>query len=360
MSAAINRFEPDYAIHPGEYLEEVLETRGMQKNELAQRCNLTPKTVSQIINGRAAFSPEVALQFEMVLDISADIWLNLLTAHTLHQIRRREHDTLAKAKAWAEQFPLRDLRRAGVIAEKDSSVRCVRDLLRFFNVSSPDAWEKLYGERAPVFRKSPTLESSWHAVATWLRMAELQAHERTTEPFDPRRLRQAVRQIRDLTTRGPEVFEPAIVESCAQAGVAVVFIPELSGCRLSGATEWLAPDKAMIALSLRHKSDDHFWFTLFHELGHVILHGKKPIFIDGSPTEQAESEREANEFARNQLVPKHEYRKFVARGKFYQSDIVAFAEEQGLAPGIIVGMLQHDGHIEYSWHNKLKRRLHVR
>jgi len=357
MSTTINRFEPDYAIHPGEYLEEVLETRGIPKNELAQRCNLTAKTVSQIINGRAAFSPAVALQFEMVLGISAEIWLGLLSAHNLHEIRTQEHARLAEAEEWAKQFPLRDLRKAAIIAKKDSSLRWVRDLLAFFNVSSPEAWERVYGEKVPAFRKSPSLESSWHAIATWLRMGELQAQDREPEPFDVGLLKQAVQHIRGLTTREPDEFAPAIVESCARAGVAVVFVPELAGCRISGATEWLAPDKAMIALSLRHKTDDHFWFTLFHELGHVILHGKKNVFIDNNSAEQSELEREANEFARNHLVPKREYRRFVARGTYYQSDIIAFAEQQGVAPGIVVGMLQHDGLIEFAWHNKLKRRF---
>ena len=147
------------------------------------------------------------------------------------------------------------------------------------------------------------------------------------------------------------------MESCAAAGIAVTFVPELTVTRISGATEWLDADRAMVALSPRHKSDDHFWFTPFHELGHIIVHGKKKIFIDSDGSEDHDAEQEANRFARNVLLLEHEFNDFVEAGRFYAADIQSFAERISIAPGIVVGVLQHDGLIEYSWHNRLKRRF---
>ena len=358
MSTATNQFRPDYAIHPGEYLEEVLEARGVHKNEFALRCGLTAKTVSQIVNRRVAFSPEAAIQFEKVLGISADIWMGLLSAYQLHETRRREIHELNDAREWAKQFPLRDLRKRGILKSTRISAECVRELLEFFGVSSPASWERVYGGKSIAYRKSPTVPGSFYAVATWLRIAETRAEERDTQPFDPGRLRDSLPTMRSLTARPPDEFGPEIVRLCAAAGVALVCVPEVAGARISGAAEWLSSNRAMVALSLRHKTDDHFWFTVFHEIGHVILHGKKRIFIDDDD-EKADSQEEsqANEFARRVLIPKQEYERLISRGPLYADDIEEFADRIRIAPGIVAGMLQHDGLIEYSWHNKLKRRL---
>lgn len=357
MSNIANAYKPDSAVHPGEYLEEVLDSRNISKGDFAARCGLSAKTISQIINQQSNFSTEVAIQFERVLGISAEIWTRMLAEFQLHESRARERAELEGAESWAEQFPVKDLQKLGVIERTTDRARWISQLLSFFNVSSPDTWTSVYAKRAIAFRKSPTLQASEYAIATWLRLAELQASEIDTKPFDSKKIRQFIPKLRLLTNENPEVFASQIVESCARAGVAVTFVPELTGTRISGATEWLNADTAMIALSLRHKTDDHFWFTLFHELGHIILHGKKAIFIDDDGTEDQKSEQEANQFARDVLLPRREFRDFVKTGRFYADDIRMFAERINIAPGIVVGVLQHDGLIKYSWHNQLKRRF---
>lgn len=357
MSINANEFNPDYAIHPGEYLEEVLEARGLPKSEFAERCDLSPKTVSQIINGHVAFSPDVALQFETVLGISARIWTGMLASYQLSASREEERARLLLWAQWAAQFPLADLRKLGIIGRKDRNGEWVRSILIFFGVSSPDAWEQVYGKPAATYRKSQSLEASRFSLATWLRLAEEQAAGVQTRPFDQSVLRSAIEEIRQLTRETPAVFEPRIRQLCADAGVAVVFVPEVSGARVSGATRWLSPVKAMVAQSLRHKSDDHFWFTLFHELGHVLLHGKRDVFVDQIDGPDSREEQEANEFARSKLVPRRLYSDLVSRTSLYPEDIAEFAEAIEIAPGIVVGMLQHDRRIPYNRANGLKRRF---
>jgi HTH-type transcriptional regulator / antitoxin HigA len=357
MSSTTNQFLPDYAIHPGEYLEEVLLSRDIAKNDFAARCGIATKTVSQIIHGHASFSPEVAIQFERVLGISAEIWTGMLSSYQLQESRRQEQERLNLWAEWADQFPLPDMRRLGILKRKDSEGRWVKKILEFFGVSSPDSWETVYGQPAAAYRKSKTLAASTYALATWIRLAEAQAENIETEPFDENSFREAVETVRSLTRERPEVFEPEIRRLCSAAGVAVVFVPEVTGARVSGATKWLSSSKAMVAGSLRHKSDDHFWFTLFHEFGHVILHGKKRVFVDDEVEGDSEEEQEADRFARSRLVPKRAYSEFLAQGSFFAGEIAEFADKINVAPGIVVGMLQHDRKIEYSWHNGLKRTL---
>jgi Zn-dependent peptidase ImmA (M78 family) len=152
-----------------------------------------------------------------------------------------------------------------------------------------------------------------------------------------------------LVTKLPEI--------CARAGVALVILPEFSKCRISGAARWLTPDKALIQLSLRYKTDDHLWFTLFHEIGHILLHGKKQVFIDETIFTDESVEEEANQFASRSLVPTAEYRHFVSARSFTIQSIRAFANHIGIAPGIVVGRLQHDKHIDFNERNQLKRRF---
>lgn len=359
MSAVDNTYTPDYAVHPGEYLDEVLESRGIAKKEFADRCGLSAKTVSQIVNGKVSFSPDVALQFERVLGVAAEIWLGMLSSSQLFHSRREDEKRLQKAREWTEQFPLSDMRKLGLIESKTGWALRARQILAFFNVSSPDSWEKIYREKAIAYCKSPTLEASSYSVATWLRIAEKIAANREVKPYREDRLKIAINRIKTLTNETPEIFEPRLRVECAEAGIALVFVPELQKTRISGATKWLTSDKAMIAMSLRHKTNDHFWFTLFHELGHISLHGKKMVFIDTESDEVTERESEANDFTRKTLVPIKEYQRFIAREKFYASDILVFSSQINIAPGIVVGMLQHDGLIQYSWHNGLKQKFEL-
>jgi Zn-dependent peptidase ImmA (M78 family) len=132
---------------------------------------------------------------------------------------------------------------------------------------------------------------------------------------------------------------------------------ELPKTHLSGIARWLSKDKALIQLSLRHKTNDHLWFSLFHEAGHILLHGKKAVFIDERGGDHAELEAEANLFASNLLIPAASYARFTSAKDFSGASVKRFAAQQGIAPGIVVGRLQHDGLIPYSMQNELKERL---
>lgn len=359
MSTVYNEYNPDYAVHPGEYLEEVLESRRVSKKEFADRCGLSPKTVSQIVNGKASFSPDVALQFEMVLGIAAEIWLGILYSWQLFHSRKQDEKLLHNAREWASQFPLTDMRKLGLIKNTRNWAKTVRQLLTFFNVSSPESWEDFYRQKAISYRKSPTLTASNYSVATWLRIAENFAADYDAQPYSKVQLRTAIGNIRTFTNDTPEVFMPKLLAECLDAGVVLVFVPELQKTRISGATEWLSPDRALIAMSLRHKTNDHFWFTFFHEIGHILLHEKKSIFIDIELDDEMEREIEANVFARESLVPTAKYKEFISRGRFFPKDIIDFSEHIKIAPGIVVGMLQHDKLIQYSWHNRLKQKYEL-
>ena len=354
-----NEFQPDYFVAPGEILEEVLESRNIKKNEFAERCGRSPKAISQIIAGIAPITPELAIRFHRVLGSSPALWNNLEANYRLQVARKAEQEELQKRVEWAKEFPVNEWVKRGVFNKPKSDTDLVAKILDFFGVGSVAAWEEVHARASLSFRRSPSFESDPKALASWLRIGKIRAEKIETSPYDEVEFRAALDVIRATTENGPDIFEPVIKEECAKAGVVVVFEPEFKKISLSGITRWLNKEKALIMMSLRHKSDGHFWFTFFHETAHVLLHSKKGIFIDGIEAGSQENEREdeANRFAANFLIPPSGYIKFRNTGVFTKPNIKRFARTIGIAPGVVVGRLQRDGMIKYSWHNDLKRRF---
>jgi HTH-type transcriptional regulator / antitoxin HigA len=356
MGGAMNRYNPDYAIHPGEYLEEVLESREIKKRDFAERIGLSEKAVSQIINRKALYSPDVALMLEKTLDIDAEIWISLANAFQLSKAREKERILLEteKTKEWVKRFPTADLRRLGLISNSRKPEVLADEILRFFNVSNPDVWEEYNQKMAVSYRKSDKFKESAESTAVWLELAEKEAENIETENFDRALFKKSLAAARDMTVLAPAEFYPKIVEYCRSAGVALVLVPELKDTHISGAASWLSQHKAMIAVSLRYKTNDHFWFTFFHEAAHILLHKKKSVYIDIKEDGTSKEEQAANKWAGDILIPENEYQKFIQRYQFYENHITTFANEINIHPGIIVGRLQHDGKIEHGWQNSLK------
>ncbi|MBU0486117.1 MAG: HigA family addiction module antidote protein [Proteobacteria bacterium] len=355
-TVAVNQYNPDYAVHPGEILEETLDARGIKKTEFAQRCGLSVKTVSQIINCKAPVSPETAIQFERVLGVSANIWNNLDAHYRLHQAKIANFKELQRKTAWAKNFPITQLVKGGWIAKPASKADTVDKLLGFLGAGTIKAWQDRFKSTQVAYRSSSAFKSSPEAVAAWLRACELEAEDIDTASFDATVFKNNLLKIRAFTEKGPEQFEPQVKQLCAESGVAVVLVPEFPGTRLSGATRWLSKDKALLMLSLRHKSDDHFWFSFFHEAAHIFLHGKKMLFVDEIKSVDTPEEHAANRFAANMLIPDQDFHRFVARDDCKsKTAILVFAKDLVIAPGIVVGRLQHEGIIPFSWHADLKR-----
>ena len=354
------QYRPDYVSPPGETLLEALEEREMTQAELAQRTGRPKKTINEIVKGKAAITPETALQFERVLGIPATFWNKREQQYREALARLQDEQRLKGWKDWLKALPVKQMIAHGWVKRCEDKAAQVLELLTFFGVASPDAYEVVYEQEIVAFRKAgvSTATVDHGATAAWLRQGEIAATEIDCAPYNERRFREALRRIRTLTTEPPEVFEPEVVRLCAEAGVAVVFVPELPRTGICGAIRWLTPTKALIQLSLRYKTDDHLWFSFFHEAGHILLHGKREAFFETGEMAGTDEEDQANEFARDILIPLPEWQRFVGSGQYHsKADIADFAEQVGIAPGIVVGRLQHDNYLPFSHCNDLKQRL---
>ncbi len=360
-SEPMSGWQPDWAVAPGEILLEALQDRGMTQSELAHRTARPLKTINEIIKGKAAITAETAIQLERALGISARLWTGLEAAYRDYLAREDARRELEANANWIDDFPIKELVRHDLIRRGATKAATLAELLAFFRVSSPAAFDRQWLDPAASFRSSPTFMASPKMVAAWLTWGEIEASKVQSEPFDARRFRKALDEIRPLTRRGPFMqILNRVKAMCAEAGVVVVLTPEFAGIHLSGATRWIG-GKPVIQLSLRHKSDDHFWFTFFHEAGHVLAPTRRREFIDGADYEAAATgdadEEAANQFARDCLLPPRDFQGFVDRADFSAAAVRSFAQDQQVAPGIVVGRLQRVGLVPPSHLNDLKKRI---
>ncbi len=346
----------DLAIPPGEYLEEVLNELGMTKDELARRMGRPATKLSPIFKGGKGITPETALQLEQVVGVPAHIWLGLETEYRLTLARQdsscMDGDIETEGKL-VKELQYAALVKAKMVEKLTKTADKVIALRKFFGVVSLlSVTESPRYQAAFRYGKSTVGERTPEAVAAWLRMGELRAQGITCRPFDADNLRGTLDELRGMTLEEPEDFQRRLQSRLADCGVALVICPHFPKTKAHGATFWMGRDKAVLMLTIRGKWGDIFWFSLFHEIGHILLHGRQAVILEGNGNNK--EEEQADKFASDTLIPLSEYIRFIRGGAFYEGDIEAFANKMGVHRGIVVGRLQHDGKLSPSWFNKLR------
>lgn len=343
----VNRYNPDEVSAPGETLLEILEERGISQAELAERTNRPKKTINEIIKGKTAITPDTALQLELALGVSATFWNDFECRYREYLARVEQTERLEQHLDWVDPLPTKEMTRLGWIKPAPDKLGLLREILHFFGVASPRDWTELGKPLAASYRQSKAFEANSAAIAAWLRQGHIVAQSMQCDPYDVEKFRTLLPRLRPLTRLKPTISTKKLISECASCGVAVVIIPQLSGTRLSGAARWISPHRAVIQLSDRYKRNDQFWFTFFHEAGHIILHGKRDMFLDTEFLDDEKEERQANDFAANLLIPAEAFKDLLRNKTLTALVITQFADRIDVAPGIVVGRLQHEGKIPW-------------
>lgn len=359
MISSTSTFTPDWISPPGNTIADLLEERGWTQAELAKRTGFTTKHINQVIKGKAPIYDDMALTLERVLGSTARFWLAREAQYRESLARSREKESLRQQADWLNQLPLKDMIRFGWVRKFQDKGEQVAECLRFFEVASVEVWRSQFSQTPAAFRATAgykkRIENKGDGlIATWLRQGERRASEISCLPFDKDRFREKLTELRALTNEAdPKLFVPKLVTTCAEVGVAVVMEPAPKGCSVCGATRWLTPDKALLMLSLRYKTNDQLWFTFFHEAGHLLLHGKRLAFIEVEGELDDEYEAQADVFARDLLISSSQASQLKTL-PHTKLAVAGFAQKIGIAPGIVVGRMQKERLLDWSYLNALK------
>ena len=335
------------ATPPGATIKEQLKDRGMSQKEFAARMDMSEKHISKLINGEVQLTPEVAVRLEMVLGVPAKFWNNLEGIYREKLIKAEAENAMDKDEEIAKKLPYNEMAKYGWVPETRVLKEKVVHLRKYFELVELSLLENIQITRIACRRLAVT-EKSDLALLAWAQEARIKAREIETAPINVKGLMNSIPKIRLMTVMKAKEFSPKLKSMLQECGIALVFLPHLQGSFLQGAS-FIDGNKIVVGLTTRGKDADKFWFSLFHELAHIILGHIGQMNGISEDDEQA-----ANSWSGDTLIPGNDFAEFVDRKSFSASSIRAFAEKQGIAPGIVVGRLQKEGCIKHSALNELK------
>lgn len=344
---------------PGDTILETIEHLKMSQAELAERMGKTPSKINDIISGKEPITLATAFQLEKVLGIDAQFWRNREMLYREKLSRLEQEEALEDCIGWLQMQPIKELKACGYLKTKKIGTRMAEECLKFYGVAAPVQWESLYVNQyvSARFRKSEAHKSTLGGLAAFLRIGEFEMRKNELVPYNKEAFKQILLEIRELVRPHPEDFALYLQQYCAKAGVALVYTIRIPKAPVSGVVRWIGGNP-LIQLTDRYKSNDHFWFTFFHEAGHILLHGKKDVFVEdldeyeGNPKKEAEADDFANKF----LLPTDVATEFPKSG-ITEKHIRQVARKYNTHAAIVLGRLQHLGIVPYSFGTSLKLKV---
>lgn len=347
---------------PGDDLLETIGHLKMSQAQLAERMGKTASKIHDLITGKEPVTTATALQLEKVLGVAAGFWLSREALYREKLARLEAEEQMEANLQWVRTLPLKELVRCGQLSSARPTGPLVEEVLKFFGVASPREWQKVYESEVLQrvdFRKAAKPQESVAAITAWMRVGELDLRKLALAEFDKEAFKKELdTRIRALVLDHPKDFARRLQDLCAACGVALVYTPCFPKAPISGASRWFG-GHPLIQLSDRYKTNDQFWFTFYHEAGHILLHGKKELFLESEQAVKSREhkEEEANGFAARKLLPEK------AIGElpdgFNEEDIVDLARRYETHPGIVIGRVQHLGLAPYSFGNRYKEKVNL-
>ena len=360
-----DQFCPNWTSAPGETIVDILHERGISPDRFAELMECSTDDVQDLLRGRSTITISMARRLSQVLGASLEFWMSR-DFHFREDVKRIH----GGGQEWLRELPLGDMIRFGWLKPPPHPTKELSACLQYFKVSDIAEWLSIYRgiQEMAVFRTSTSIDSRAASIAVWLRQGEIQADNIECASWDPQEFRESLPHLRKLTRqKDPARFIPQLQTVCSKSGVAVVMVRCPNGCRASGATRFISSNKAILQLSFRYLTDDQFWFTFFHEAGHLLCHTETSFFprvlgesgewiVEGLEPHESAKEKEANQFAARTLVPQEFERQLLTLPTETRS-IINFARKLGISPGLVVGQLQHRERIGFNQFNGLKRRF---
>lgn len=347
-------FMPMWASPPGRTIQKRLDELGFDVSEFATQLGTSVQVANGLLDGNEKITVDLARRLCRLIGASVEFWVS-------RDCQYRDDLVRVETDQWLGDLPIREMTKFGWIpSERDWASR-VNACLSFFGVDDLEAWRRVYEPMlaATSMRISEAVPSRRNAVAAWLRRGICEAEAVTTSQWNALTLRDSLPAVKKLTwNKDPSDFIPKLQGLLGTAGVALVVVRALPGCPASGAARFLSTERAMIVVSGRFLADDQFWFTVMHEIGHLLLHKPFHAILDDpylSGEVDSQEEREANQFAVDTLLPADVLAQAPV-GMLAHRNVISLSLAAGVSPGIVVGQLQFQDRIERDHLNRLKRR----
>lgn len=342
-------YTPNIAIHPGRTIAKALDKEGLTQKSLSERMGITEKHLSFIINGVASITSDTALLLENALGGSASFWMNLEKDYQINKSRIERKRVIEEETKLINLFPYKELELNGFVVNTNDKEEKVLSLMRFFAVNSLST---IKSTESIAFRKKESPNIKNEHIAAWLRCGEILSKKLELPEYSDKKLTELTTELKLLSTKSEFDYLTIVNNLLNNAGVGLIFLKQFSNTKLSGAVRWVNKNP-IIQLSFYNKWADIFWFNLYHEIGHILLHGKKDKFLEFDDKNiikdniENEAEIEANKFAQDKLIHPTLYKNFIAQQDFSKPAITKFASSINIHPGIIAGRLCFDKHTKW-------------
>jgi len=352
------------AFHPGYFVSEVIDDMEITQEEFATRLGTTPKTVSKLLSGQINLSNDLAQKLSAMLGTSSEVWLNLQKTYDQKKLE------IDKAKVIDEQTAVIDLIEYKFFVDKgllpparrsDEKIINLCSYLKVANLSAFGEHDFLVNFRTGV---AQVQTKNLINAQIWIQTAMNIAKETPVKVFNAGLLRDYIPEIRQMTLQTPEIFLPRLRSIFCECGVSFILLPHLKNSGINGAVRWIGAEKVILAMNDRRSYADTFWFSLFHEIEHVLQQKLKTTFISANIQEMMQTdemlEQEADAFAQEVLIPGEAYSKFAVKTYYSEAEVIAFAQSIRIHPGIVVGRMQHDSLLAQNCLCHLKEKYQIK
>lgn len=351
----------DYLIHPGETISEILEDRGISQSTLAARTGVSPAFVSGVVSGKKRISANFAMALEYALDVPKSFWINLQANYDAELLDATVMESIADEERSAYKA-LRDvvsyLRKTGLINDGASIESSILELRRVFKISNLTNLKNVVPQGA--FRISEKQKVDPLVLGAWLRICQL-SHEHycVTKSFQAANIDDLIGELKELMLSCPvEKLQDQLQATLAKYGISFSIVQHFKYAPVHGYATICENGSYQMSVTIRESWADIFWFSLFHEIGHIYngdINQKNKEFIDVNDNEDRESL--ADSFARDRLIDPAAYKQFAERGCYSYAYIEQFAAEQNVQPFIVIGRLQKESLIPWNRYANYKPRL---
>lgn len=356
MAHTVPFLSPELIIHPGETLEELLQDREMTQKELASRTGTSEKHVSQIINGRKNISNAFAKKLEYALGVNARFWVNLQSNYDQELIEYQEVNGISQEEIDILK-PLKDIlnyfKEISLVPNTSNKPELVLNLRRLLGVSDLAVIPSI--ESNVAYRAQVSDKIDPFVLFAWEKLCEVQTNAAKVErPLDLEVLKLRIPDMKSIMDEDPNEIIKKLTAIFDECGISFKVVRNFKGAPVQGFIKKTHDGKLLLGMTIRQHFADIFWFTLFHEIGHILNGDIKNKFIDFDNYE-SEVERKADYFARNTLIPDSLFEEFCSKKDLSEASIKDFSAECGVPSFILVGRLQKEGHLDWNM-SRLKPR----